>query len=42
MFCTKKYLTDFVVEGGSEIYIERLYFDGSFWNNVLPKLESFF
>ena len=42
MFCTKKCWTDFVVKGGSEIYIERLYFDESFWNNVLPKLESFF
>ena len=42
MFCTKKYWTDFVVKGGSEIYTERLYFDESFWNNALPKLESFF
>ena len=42
MFCTKKCWTDFVVKGGSEIYTERLYFDESFWNNVLPKLERFF
>ena len=42
MFCYHKTWTDFVVKGGNELYKERVYFDKQFWNEQLPKVESFF
>jgi hypothetical protein len=44
MFVTGKRWTDFVVKGSmsESIYVERVMFDTDFWNDVLPKLESFF
>ena len=44
MFVANKVWNDFVVKGsgGTSVFIQRVFFDSSFWNTVLHKLEFFF
>ena len=44
MFVTNRQWTDFVVKGslGNEVYMERVCFLADHWEEVLPKLSSFF
>ena len=44
MFVANKEWNDFVVKGsrGTSVFIQRVFFDSSFWKTVLHKLEFFF
>ena len=44
MFVANEEWNDFVVKGsgGTSVFIQRVFFDGSFWKTVLHKLEFFF
>ena len=42
MFCTKRSWCDFVVRTTKDIHVERIQYDKTFWEGVLPKLRSFY
>ena len=44
MFVANEEWNDFVVKGsgGTSVFFQRVFFDGSFWKTVLHKLEFFF
>jgi len=41
MFCTKRSWCDFVVRTTKDIHVERIQYDKTFWEGVLPKLRLF-
>lgn len=42
LFCTKLQLCHFIVSNGDEIHCDMVTFNPIFWEQILPKLESFY